>query len=242
MNTNVLFKKNVPGYGLVQVYDRKVGDVPVRVLMVDKSVETVQFQTPALQNELYSGYLREFDWISKLCPNLQSTLLIGGGGFAYPKYYLSHYRFVSIDVVEISSLMYHLAQKYFGLDDLLNQPLTDYKKRLNVHIEDGLDYLKRTDNVYDAILNDAYTGRQFNKGLTSEEGCHLIRQHLKDGGVYVLNCVTAVKGPRSLPGKRVLRRLGGTFRYTFEMQVYDDLSPYATQNCLIFASDKDFEM
>lgn len=242
MNSEILFKKNVPGYGLVQVYDRKTGDVPVRVLQVDRSVETVQFRTPTLQNELYSGYLREFDWIFRLCPNLKSTLLIGGGGFAYPKYYLSHYRLVSIDVVEISPLMYRLAEKYFGLDDFLNQPLTDYKKRLNVHIEDGLAYLKQTDVRYDAILNDAYTGRHFNKGLTSEEGCRLVRRHLKNGGVYVLNCVTAVKGPRALPGKRVLRRLAGIFRYTFEMQVYDDLSPYVTQNCLIFASDKDFTM
>lgn len=242
MKEKVLFRKNVPGYGLVQVYDRKAGSFPVRVLMVDKSAETVQFIEPTLQNELYSGYLREFDWIFKLCPNLKSTLLIGGGGFAYPKYYLSHYPFVSIDVVEISSLMYHLAEEYFGLDDFLNQPLTDYKKRMNVYIEDGMEYLKRTDAVYDAILNDAYTGRQFNKGLTSKEGCSLVRRHLKDGGVYVLNCVTAVKGPRALPGKKVLQRLGETFHYTFEMQVYDEISPYATQNCLIFASDKDFEM
>lgn len=242
MNRKILFKEKVPGYGLVQVFDTSSGHFPVRMLMVDKSVETVQFLDPALQDELFSGYLREFDWIFKLCPDLESTLLIGGGGFAYPRYYVSHYPGVFIDVVEISPLMRKLAEKYFGLSEFLHRPLTDYGKRMSIFIEDGLTYLKRTDKRYDAILNDAYTGRQFNKGLASKEGCLLVKRHLKEGGVYVLNCVTAVKGPRARTGKRVMKRLGEVFRYTFQMQVYDDISPYKIQNCLIFASDKDFVM
>ena len=47
---------------------------------------------------------------------INDVLLIGGGAFDYPKYFLAHHQ-GNIDVVEINKVLYDISNKYFYLEE-----------------------------------------------------------------------------------------------------------------------------
>lgn len=208
----------------------------VRLLLVDDAIETAVFRDPAKKYELVSPYLDQLSYAFSARPGIKKTLLIGGGGFAYPGYYISHYPDRIIDVVEINSEMIRLAREEFYLGDLLEEYGSE---RLRIFNEDAFAYLLRSDQQYDFIVDDAYIGRKASGGVRSRDGIRLMRAHLSKGGILAINIVTALKGPRSLHGRRTERMVRSHFRYVTLIPCEDHLGPYEMQNCLIFASDEE---
>lgn len=231
-----------PGYGTIRIEDRFIGKQMVRLLMVNGAIETASFLTAGKEYDLFSDYLKGFNWIFQINPKIQKTLLIGGGGFAYPKYYIHTYPKKSIDVVEMNPTMVELAHEFFGLDDLIQKYDLENSKRLGIFIDRGERFLRETEKKYDAILNDAYIGKSFNAGLQSEKGLEDVKRHLNPGGIYVINFVGVPKGFFAGKCRRLTRRLLKYFKYTFLMPATEDISPYEKQNCLIFASDRELSM
>ncbi len=233
----IIYRKTLPKYGELTIEDTKIGSDAVRLLKVDGAIESVMYLDEKKADLLFSDYLNGFNWVFSLKPDIRTALLIGGGGFAYPKQYFHAHPDLKMDVVEISEDMVQLAEQYFGLDHLLKQ-----ENHPNIFIEDGLEFLETQTELYDVIFNDAYIGRLFNKGLQSRSGMEAVKQHLTPGGIYVINLVTAPKGLFALRGNMLIRRLQKHFRYTFFMQASDEISEYETQNCLVFASDRELGM
>lgn len=225
------------GYGTIRIEDRFIGKQLVRLLLVNGAIETASFLAEGKEYDLFSDYLKGFNWVFRIQPGIQKTLLIGGGGFAYPKYYIHTFPEKSMDVVEMNPTMVELAHDFFGLDDLIAKYDLERTKRLGIFIDRGERYLKNKETRYGAILNDAYIGKSFNTGLQSDYGIQLVKNHLEADGIYVINYVGVPKGFFSGKCKRLLKRLQRYFRYTFVMQANDALSAYERQNCLIFASD-----
>lgn len=235
----IRYESDDPDYGTIKIEDKFLGNEHVRFLTVNGAIETAAYLHPGREYELFSDYLQGFNWAYRIRPDLQKTLLIGGGGFAYPKYYISNYPDKRIDVVEISPMMVRLAHDFFGVDQLIETYDLEATQRMRVFIEDGMRYLKDTDDRYDVILNDAYIGKVFHRGLQSNEGIALSKQHLSDDGIYVMNLVTADKGIWAYSGRRMMRKLLKQFRYAVLLQANEEISPYDRQNCLIFASDRE---
>ena len=73
--------------------------------------------------------------------------MIGGSGYAFPKYYLSRYPNATIDVVEIDPGLTALAREHFNLPD---------DERLKIYHEDGRTFINKCDNKYDAVFMDAW--------------------------------------------------------------------------------------
>lgn len=238
----VKYEANNPGYGKIRIEDRFIGKQLVRLLLVNDAIETASYLAEGREYDLFSDYLKGFNWIFRINPRIQKTLLIGGGGFAYPKYYIHNYPDKCIDVVEMNPNMVELAHDFFGLDDLIRKYDLEQTKRLGIFIDRGERFLRDTEGTYDAILNDAYIGKSFNAGLQSEKGISLIKSHLNPDGIYVMNFVGVLKGVMSGKCKRMIRKLQRHFRYTFIMPASEDVSPYERQNCLIFASDRELSM
>lgn len=230
------------GYGTIRIEDRFIGKQLVRLLYVNDAIETASYLAEGKEYDLFSDYLKGFNWIFRINPEIHRTLLIGGGGFAYPKYYIHTFPEKIIDVVEMNPTMVELAHDFFGLDQLINKYDLENTKRLGIFIERGERFLRETEGKYDAILNDAYVGKSFNSGLQSDRGMASIRSHLNPGGIYVINFVGVPKGPLSGKLKRTERRLRRHFHYTLTMPASEELSPYERQNCLIFASDEELSM
>ena len=122
----------------IEVCEGLYAEERMRLLLVDGAMQSAQYLEPALVEELPFEYMREFSWIYRLKPDIERVLLIGGGGFAYPKYFLQHYPEKSIDVIELSSTIVDIARDYFGLRALEKA----YPDRLRILVGDGHAYLR----------------------------------------------------------------------------------------------------
>eukprot|EP00924_Labyrinthula_sp_SR-Ha-C_P004795 snap_masked-scaffold_1-processed-gene-12.8-mRNA-1 protein AED:0.41 eAED:0.41 QI:0/0/0/1/1/1/2/0/644 len=88
-----------------------------------------------------------------LRPNFNEILLIGLGGGNLVNFILTWVEIfpdVKITVIEIDSKVVNIAKVFFGLNKLLKK----YKEKLTVIVEDGIKYLKETQNKYDIVIYD----------------------------------------------------------------------------------------
>jgi spermidine synthase len=84
-----------------------------------------------------------------------------------------------MDVVEIDGMITEIARKYFFLDKLIEEFDLESNDRLRLINEDGRTYLNNNDTQYDAILNDAFSGDNPAKTLTTLENIKNIKKSLK---------------------------------------------------------------
>lgn len=123
----------------IEVCDGLYNEERMRLLLVDGAMQSAQYLDPLLEDELAFEYMREFEWAFRLHPAARRVLLIGGGGFAYPRFFLKNYPEKSIDVIELSPTIVEIAREYFGLRALEAQ----YPDRIRVIVGDGHRYLEK---------------------------------------------------------------------------------------------------
>ncbi|MFC1751593.1 fused MFS/spermidine synthase [Patescibacteria group bacterium] len=158
-------------------------------------------------DELASIYAKYYDLAKHFNPEFKSSLLLGGAGYSYPKYFLSKYPDATMDVVEIDSGLTELAEKYFGLKR---------NPRLTIYHEDGRTYLNRTQKKYDIIYGDAYKSfHSLPYQLTTREAVQRQYDILNDNGVVLVNIISTLAGG----GSKFLRAEYATFAEVFP-QVY----------------------
>lgn len=98
-----------------------------------------------LRFEPVFSYYRGFD-IPFSHETPQSVLLIGGGGFSYPKHLLTSASGVHLDVVELNAAVVRAARRWFFLDELerrLADPRTADGNSLRIIVGDGRDLVER---------------------------------------------------------------------------------------------------
>jgi len=138
-------------------------------------------------------------------PELKSMLQIGGGGGTVPREYYYHYGFRNskpvedffVQIVEIDPKVVEVAQQWFHLTP---------NDRLKVTVEDGRMFLKLTQQKYDVILVDAFTGGgQIPFHLTTKEFFTEVKAHLSPNGVLAMNVINALDGRDGRLYRSVLR-------------------------------------
>ena len=184
-------------YGRVLIYNRTIKDEPVRVLNIDSGYESATFTNEDKVNELVFEYTKLYNLMFESNNEINDTLLIGGAGYSYPKYYISHYPKKRMDVVEIDGDITKIAKKYFYLDKLIRDYNLEENKRLNLITEDGRVYLNNNTKKYDAILNDAFSGKNPAKTLTTKEAISQIKKSLNENGLYLTNIISSLEGENS---------------------------------------------
>lgn len=238
-DTDILIELEDKGYGKIVVRENIEDGKPVRILLVNDARESGTYMKKGKRNELLFRYTHAFNRIFEVNENIHDTLLIGGAGFSYPKYYISHFPDKRMDVVELNPKMVELAMKYFYLDELYDKYELDKNDRLHIYTTDGSTYLRRTEKKYDAIINDAYIGNVQDKGLMTSSQTELVRTRLSGGGVYVINIITALVGSDAKPGITAQETLKKYFSNTVFTRVRRDIDPKERQNCIIIASDRE---
>lgn len=147
-----VYKTRDPLGQSIEVCEGLYNEERMRLLLVDGAMQSAQYLDPLLEDELAFEYMREFEWAFRLHPSARRVLLIGGGGFAYPRFFLKKYPEKSIDVVELSPTIVEVARDYFGLRTLEAQ----YPDRLRVIVGDGHRYLEKLSATF--ISQDATAG------------------------------------------------------------------------------------
>lgn len=117
------------------------------------------------------------------------VLMLGGGGFSWPKHVLTTRPDACMDVVELDGSVVGLARKRFFLDELERLAAG----RLRVLEEDGRSFLERAaarGERYAAVVNDAFCGAEPARALASVGAARAVSACLAPGGVYLLNAVS----------------------------------------------------
>lgn len=144
-----------------------------------------------------------------------NLLMLGGGGYAYPKHVVAHHPKARIDVVEIDPDITLLAERYFFLDRLIEEFETEKTGRLGLICDDALHYLEVCETRYDAILNDTFAGKHPVESLLEPSALKLAKTRLTPGGLYLANVISALEGPASAPLEHLVASLFRVFAHVY---------------------------
>jgi len=104
-----------------------------------------------------------------------SLLVLGMGTGTYAKQCLTYFPGMTAEGVEIDRKIVDLSHRYFELPE-----------EIPVAVEDGRAYLRNA-GTYDLIMVDAYQDITIPFQMSTQEFFELLKEHLNDGGVLVLN-------------------------------------------------------
>lgn len=226
MQEKVIYTENTT-YGLIEIQDMMIYGEMVRLLMVDGNPESAMYLEDEKKYDLLFPYMQRFSYAFVCNPKIGNTLLIGGGAFSYPKYYLEHYRHSRITVIELSQAMIDLSKRFFRLDEL------DIEQQSNLRIicEDAFAWLAETDEKFDWIINDAFIGDVM-QGRQASFLAEIV-SHLNPGGIYMENHVSARRGFGARSLFRREKQMQEYFDCVTKIICDEDVSSFARQNFVL---------
>ena len=105
-----------------------------------------------------------------------SVLVLGNGSGTFASQCVRYFPGCQVEGVEIDGKITQLAEKYFSLPAEVK--VTEY---------DGRAYIQTVEGLYDVIMVDAYQDITIPFQMSTTEFFTLVRDHLKDDGVMVVN-------------------------------------------------------
>lgn len=223
-STGVIYEDTDEGY--VRIYTAEYEGEKIRVFDVSGAFESGCYLDEEKRNELVFPYLKGYNVILDRKEDARTYCMIGGAGYSYPRYLISHYKDKTIDTVEIDKGVTRVARKYFFLDDFLAEYGTE---RFGIYNEDGRLFLSRKEKRYDVILNDAFSGKIPARTLASVEAVNIIHSSLNEGGIYAANLVNY----GNIFFNSEIKTVRSVFRYIW-------LIPINEKQYILIASDTDY--
>lgn len=182
--------------------------------------------------ELALPYTRFYRLVEHYRPAMKTMLVLGGGGFSFPKYALDHYPGVNVDVVELDPGITALARSHFGLKD---------DPQLKIIEEDARTFLwslQKTTARYDAILCDVFTSHySIPFHLVTVEAVNLMKEGLNPGGVVLVNLLASMEGDSSRFYKSLYKTFSTAFAGIDVYAVQDPSDSRKWQNIIFAAFD-----
>ena len=186
------------------VYPTMFGDAEVFVLQTEEGTPLrVLYVGGGFQSATYLGkdhyrpvfaYYRAIDLVFQAGRPIRRMLMIGGGGFSYPKHLLMSddpaHRDAGIDVVEIDPAIVEIARRHFDLDEVERLHGAQGTGRLGVIVADGAQALRTmAPSTYDVVVNDSFDGAECTSALFSQDALADAKRVLTAGGVYAANVI-----------------------------------------------------
>lgn len=112
-------------------------------------------------------------------PNIENILVIGAGDGGTVNQLIKYKTIKSIDVVEIDSEVVRVSKQYFDIAKSFDDP------RVNLHIEDGLKYVRHVNGQYDLIIVDSTDPFGPGEGLFTKEFYGNCYKALNDNGILI---------------------------------------------------------
>lgn len=225
------------GWGLV----RRVRDFdgePVRVLQIGGVYQSATYLDERRMEPVFS-YYRAFDRAFSLRPDTHRVLMIGGGGYAWPKHVLATRDDVSLDVVEIDASVTEAARRWF----FLNEAMALHPGRCRLITGDGRAVLEAgavsAGEPYDAIVLDAFEGAEPVRALATVEAARAVRANLASDGLALANVVSAEAGADIEFLRDIVASFAEVFAHVHVIPCEDD--PFAVEdNYLLVATDAEW--
>ena len=178
----------------------------LRIMVTNpKAVQSAMYLDDTV--ELALDYTKFYKLAMHFRPGATRMLMLGGGGYSFPKHVLSHHPNVHMDVVELDPGVTNLARRFFALGD---------DPRLAIHHEDARTFLNRDHAEFDVVLADTFNSHySIPFHLTTLEVVRRLHGILSHDGVVMMNLLSSIEGREG----RFLQALHATFREVFP-QVY----------------------
>jgi spermidine synthase len=179
-------------------------------------------------------YTRFYRLAGHFRPDMRRMLMLGGGGYSFPKYVLSQPQEFGgqprMDVVEIDPGVTAIAREYFqwaGHPDI------------RVHHDDARRFLARAQgqaDPYQVALMDVFTSHySVPFHLATRETLVALSALLDADGVVLVNCISAAEGPRSRFYRALLATYASVFPRVESFLVLNPDDPREFQNILLVA-------
>lgn len=161
---------------------------PTRLLLIGQEANSGIYLNEK-KDELLFEYTKYYDLAFHFKPDLKKALMIGGGAFSYPNYFIKNHPEASIDVVEIDPELQEIAKKYFNLKE---------NPKLKIISADGRAFLNQNKKKYDVIFGDAFRGAYaVPYQLTTIESMQLISDSLNENGLFIANIISSIDGSKN---------------------------------------------
>ena len=226
-------------YGKIEIYNLMKDGEKIRLLKIDKGNESATYVDNNKKYELIFEYTKYYDNMFKSTKKINNVLMIGGAGYSYPKYFISHYNDKKMDIVEIDGKVTQIAKEYFYLDNLIEEFDLENNDRFNIITQDGRVYLNSNEKKYDAILNDSFSGETPAKTLTTIEAAKQIYKSLNDNGLYLTNIISSLEGKNSMFLKSEIKTLKRIFKNVYVIPCNFKDNYDIVQNNMVIATDED---
>lgn len=177
--------------------------------------------------ELAAIYTKYYDLYKFFAPKSRHTLMLGGGAYSFPKYFIETNKTAQMDVVEIDPELTELARQYFNLKD---------DPRMTLYSDDARVFLNKTNKKYDAIFVDVFTATlSIPFHVITKEAIEKEYELLNEKGAVFTNIIAAIEGNKGKYFRAVFATYKNIFPqvYAFPIDVPDNGS--ATQNIMLVA-------
>lgn len=233
-------------------YDTKFGRVdiitmpdtqgrPVRILRLDGTYQSGSYEGDDWA-ELAFAYYRGFDAVFEAPePKGRSwkVLMLGGGGFAWPKHVLAMRDDVQMDVVEADPQIVDIAREHFHLDKLESLLSSEGRQdALRIIQDDAASFIRTTEERYDAIVNDVFQGARVPEETTTQAFFTHVKSRLHPSGVYAQNVIVDLARESPYQLFALMAGLGERFAHVCTIDAADDRFGGAG-NCILLATDAD---
>jgi len=169
---DVLYRAN-SNYGELRVIEYRSGPVAERRYLNDQLVQNTYDPINKKSRSLFTGALR---WLAHAyTPETKRVLCIGMGVGVVPMQFAGDG--IQTDVVEINGAVVPMAEEFFDFNSSM----------VNLTIGDGRQFLNQTEELYDAIILDAFLGDSSPSHLMTYEAFKKMRAQLTERGVLVIN-------------------------------------------------------
>ena len=224
-------------FGLTLLFDTTDDDgTPVRMLSVGGAFQSVCYLAPGLENELVCEYQRLEARIVAGLPRLRDAVVIGGGGFSFPRWLVWHLPPVRVTTIEIDPAIIEIARSDFFLRDA--ERAFAGTGRLDVVCADGWEWLRARSEPVDLIVNEAFKGRRPFGPLATDEGARLVRERLSAGGTYLADVRCPLEGRGSETLGKTAAAFAREFAHVWVLPEFPD-EPKRPGNNTLVASDCD---
>jgi spermidine synthase len=194
-----LFERESP-YQYVQVVEQKRSGIRLLQLNEAWAVHSVYNPTTNLVGGIFDRYVAIPNLLGRSNPGEADALLLGSAAGTIPHTYREFWPHIHFDGVEIDPDVIAAGRKLFHMDG----------RNLTVHQADARPFLANARHrKWDIIIIDAYRQPYIPFYLTTREFFALVRTHLSDDGVVVINIGAA-------PGdQRIQLAIGATMMDVF---------------------------
>lgn len=183
----------------------------VRLLLVGRSVQSATYVDEEYRAEPVFDYYLAFDLMFDAKPDIERVLMVGGGGYAYPKHIIATRPEVHMDVVEIDPAITRIALADFYLAEYLSDYPFSGTYDLGRICADGCDYLADLSRVVQEELGGEACGIGRVERVTGDAACQTDHAEHVTGDV---SCDSEF-------ARQARRRYGASFGQRYDAMVFD---------------------